>query len=55
MPVAWCDGHHLKRWAEGGPTALWNLLLFCRRHHGLFHEGGWRLQQVEGGLLALPP
>src|SRR6266540_1110465 len=55
MPVAWCDGHHLKHWAEGGPTALWNLLLFCRRHHGLFHEGGWKLEQVEGGLLAVPP
>src|SRR6266581_771616 len=53
MPVAWCDGHHIKHWAEGGPHALWNLLLFCRRHHGLFHEGGWRLEQVEGGLLAL--
>jgi hypothetical protein len=55
MPVAWCDAHHLKHWADGGPNALWNLLLLCRRHHGLFHEGGWRLEQADGGLLAVPP
>src|SRR5216684_2472453 len=45
MPPAWTDGHHIKHWADGGPTELWNLLLFCRRHHRLFHEGGWKLQQ----------
>src|SRR6266852_6468701 len=28
MPPAWTDGHHIKHWANGGPHALWNLLLF---------------------------
>jgi hypothetical protein len=55
MPPAWTDGHHIKHWADGGPHAIWNLLLFCRRHHRLFHEGGWTLQQAEGGLQAIPP
>src|SRR5216684_4061020 len=55
MPPAWTDGHHIKHWANGGPHALWNLLLFCRRHHRLFHEGGWTLQQAEGGVVAIPP
>jgi hypothetical protein len=55
MPAAWCDGHHIKHWPDGGPTELSNLLLFCRRHHRLFHEGGWTLQQAAGGLNAIPP
>jgi uncharacterized protein DUF222 len=55
MPPAWTDGHHIKHWADGGPTELWNLLLFCRRHHRFFHEGGWTLEKAEGGLNAIPP
>ena len=55
MPPAWTDGHHIKHWADGGPTALSNLLLVCRRHHRLFHEGGWTLARAEGGLQAIPP
>jgi hypothetical protein len=55
MPPAWTDGHHIKHWANGGPHELWNLLLLCRRHHRYFHEGGWTLQQAEGGLQAIPP
>ncbi len=55
MPAAWTDGHHIKHWTDGGPTALSNLLLFCRRHHRFFHEGGWTLENAEGGLQAIPP
>jgi len=28
-------------WADGGPTCLDNLVLLCRRHHRLLHEGGY--------------
>ena len=28
-----CDVHHLQHWADGGRTALDNLVLLCRRHH----------------------
>jgi hypothetical protein len=42
-PAAWTDGHHLTPWAEGGPTDIDNLLLLCRFHHGLVHEGGWSI------------
>ena len=55
MPAAWTDGHHIRHWADGGPTALSNLLLFCRRHHNFFHEGGWALERTKGGLVAIPP
>jgi HNH endonuclease len=35
------DAHHRKHWAEGGETTLDNLLLLCRHHHRLVHEGGY--------------
>jgi hypothetical protein len=53
-PHAWCDAHHVVHWADGGPTALANLLLLCRRHHRLVH-GGFRIEPVEDGLLFRRP
>lgn len=43
-PPPWCDAHHVIHWADGGPTALSNLVLLCRRHHRLVHEGGFGLE-----------
>jgi len=40
-----CDAHHLVHWADGGGTSLDNLLLLCRRHHRLLHEGGYRIER----------
>lgn len=37
------DAHHIQHWARGGATALDNLVLLCRRHHRLVHEGGYRV------------
>ncbi len=37
-PQAWCDAHHVRHWADGGSTALENLVLLCRRHHRAIHE-----------------
>jgi hypothetical protein len=34
-----CDVHHLRPWADGGPTDIDNGLLVCTRHHTLIHEG----------------
>jgi hypothetical protein len=42
-PPAWTDAHHLTPWAHGGRTDLTNLLMLCRWHHGLIHEGGWSI------------
>src|SRR5712691_4751577 len=48
-PHTWCDAHHAVHWADGGPTALSNLVLLCRRHHRLIHRpDGFRLQLLEG-------
>lgn len=37
-PPGWCDAHHVIHWADGGPTALGNLVLLCRPHHRLVHR-----------------
>jgi len=48
-PHSWCDAHHVAHWADGGPTALANLLLLCRRHHRMIHRrGGFRLALEDG-------
>jgi len=48
-PHTWCDAHHVVHWADGGPTALPNLVLVCRRHHRMVHvRGGFRLELVDG-------
>ena len=38
-----CDSHHVEHWADGGRTALDNLVLLCRRHHQAVHEEGFRV------------
>src|ERR1700710_718050 len=35
VPHQWCDAHHIIHWADGGPTALHNLVMLCPRHHTL--------------------
>jgi 5-methylcytosine-specific restriction endonuclease McrA len=45
FPGCWVplgQGHHIKHWANGGPTTLANLVLLCRRHHRAIHEEGCR-------------
>ncbi|WP_407820034.1 HNH endonuclease signature motif containing protein, partial [Staphylococcus aureus] len=32
---AWTDAHHIRHWANGGPTVMNNLVLLCRSHHRL--------------------
>ena len=46
------DAHHVQHWADGGKTSLDNLILLCRTHHRLLHEGGFRLIHRPGGELA---
>ncbi|MDQ6873724.1 MAG: HNH endonuclease, partial [Actinomycetota bacterium] len=40
-PPAWTDAHHIQHWANGGPTALHNLVLLCGQHHTAIHHQGW--------------
>jgi hypothetical protein len=45
------DGHHIKHWADGGETSLDNLVLLCRHHHHLVHEGGFACEKSPDGEL----
>jgi 5-methylcytosine-specific restriction endonuclease McrA len=45
------QGHHLRHWAQGGPTTLGNLVLLCRRHHHAVHEEGYRVSRGPDGTL----
>jgi 5-methylcytosine-specific restriction endonuclease McrA len=40
------DAHHIRHWAHGGETNLDNLVLLCRRHHRLVHEGGYSVERL---------
>jgi hypothetical protein len=46
-----CDGHHIRHWADGGPTSLGNLTLLCRRHHRAVHEEGFAVVRTGDGEL----
>ncbi len=49
--VRFGQGHHIRHWAQGGPTTLSNLALLCRRHHRAVHEEGYQLdRQADGDL-----
>ncbi len=49
--VRFTQGHHLRHWAEGGPTTLSNLALLCRRHHRAVHEEGYKVYRGLDGAL----
>ncbi|MEV6877211.1 DUF222 domain-containing protein [Amycolatopsis sp. NPDC051128] len=55
-PPRHCQGHHLRHWADGGPTNLGNLALMCSHHHRLLHRSGWEARIATDGLPEfLPP
>jgi hypothetical protein len=41
------EGHHIQHWADGGETALDNLLALCGFHHRFVHEYGCRVELDE--------
>ena len=45
------QGHHVRHWAQGGPTTLSNLALLCRRHHRAVHEEGYQIDRNPDGVL----
>ena len=44
-------GHHVQHWANGGETALDNLVLLCPAHHRLVHEGGFEVRRLDDGAI----
>ena len=54
-PVAWTEAHHVVHWAEGGRTALDNLVLLCRTHHRKVHDAKWEFTPVADRWRLVPP
>jgi hypothetical protein len=58
-PAGWCDAHHVVHWADGGETNLSNLVLLCRPHHRMAHQGfsiemttsGHRFRRPDGTII----
>jgi hypothetical protein len=54
--VRFGQGHHIRHWAQGGPTKLSNLAMLCRRHHRAVHEEGFQVErQADGALVFRRP
>ena len=49
--VRFGQGHHIRHWAQGGPTTLSNLTMLCRRHHRAVHEEGYQVERQPDGAL----
>jgi hypothetical protein len=56
-PPVMCHGHHVRHWADGGPTSLDNLVMLCGAHHRVIHHSPWevRLSPVDGRPEFRPP
>jgi len=39
-PAEYCDIHHRRHWADGGPTSYEGGILACRNHHTQIHKYG---------------
>ena len=53
-PASWCDAHHIHWYEHGGPTAIDNLVLLCRRHHRKLHQHpDWRAKLLPDGTLEI--
>ncbi|MBA8928517.1 hypothetical protein BC739_005734 [Kutzneria viridogrisea] len=50
-----CHAHHIVHWANGGDTALANLVLLCGMHHRLIHHSGWTVRITNGRPEFTPP
>lgn len=49
IPAAWCHGHHVKPWYQGGKTDIDNAVLFCPHHHRLAHDTQYWLERLASG------
>jgi hypothetical protein len=51
----WCTPHHVRHWAQGGPTDLGNMALLCAHHHRKIHHSEWEIQMRDGLPWLIPP
>ncbi|WP_433118931.1 DUF222 domain-containing protein [Micromonospora sp. CA-246542] len=48
-PPRWCAAHHIRHWADGGPTSLGNAVLLCGHHHRHVHQTDWVVRLGDDG------
>lgn len=48
VPADYCDIHHIKAWARGGPTDEDNGIALCPYHHETIHSGRWSIRKHQG-------
>ncbi|MBM0234372.1 DUF222 domain-containing protein [Micromonospora sp. STR1_7] len=48
-PPRWCAAHHVRHWADGGPTSLDNTVLLCGHHHRHVHQTDWVVRLGDDG------
>lgn len=51
MPATWCEAHHRRPWARGGPTDLDDGVLLCSFHHHRAHDGDYVQTELPSGDL----
>ncbi|MET8093843.1 DUF222 domain-containing protein [Micromonospora sp. NPDC005220] len=48
-PPRWCAAHHIRHWADGGPSSLDNAVLLCGHHHRHVHQADWTVRLGDDG------
>jgi hypothetical protein len=54
-PPGASEAHHAQHWADGGQTALNNMVMLCGAHHRIVHQQGWNIDLTTGHPLFIPP
>ncbi|MFW2513684.1 DUF222 domain-containing protein [Demequina sp. SO4-13] len=54
-PPSWCDAHHIRHWAHGGPTDLANGVMLCVRCHHDIHNADWQIHATAEEVWFTPP
>ena len=47
-PATWCEIHHVREWAGGGPTHTSNGVALCWHHHRTLDTSGWQIRMNHG-------
>lgn len=55
QPPGTPEAHHVQHWADGGPTAIHNMVMVCAHHHRVLHHKDWQVELPDGKPVFVPP